>query len=253
MKYYYRYGTSFGKLIADECCILDLFSVVLAAGLGHSRCEECEMGKEHHGRRVLDLPTDLERRAILESAVGAGVAGALFGGVGTFAVELMATGQAGGTTASGIALTRGVRRVITGHNAHGRSYIIQDDRVTGGAFPSLYKGTGDLPLGPGPSGEPQKIMPTDRPQIEPALGGSSFHFVTLPPTPRGAKPGWHRTTTLDYNILLGGELVLMVDEGETTLHPGDVVIQRNTMHAWRNDTNAPVYWVAVLVPIRRQA
>ena len=59
--------------------------------------------------------------------------------------------------------------------------------------------------------------------------------------------------TLDYNILLGGELVLMVDEGETTLHPGDVVIQRNTMHAWRNDTNASVYWVAVLVPIRRQA
>jgi quercetin dioxygenase-like cupin family protein len=96
-------------------------------------------------------------------------------------------------------------------------------------------------------------MATDAPQLEPALGGSSFHFVTLPPTPKGAKPGWHRTETLDYNILLGGELVLMVDEGETTLHPGDVVIQRNTLHAWRNDTNAPVYWVAVLVPIRRSA
>jgi quercetin dioxygenase-like cupin family protein len=96
-------------------------------------------------------------------------------------------------------------------------------------------------------------MPTDAPQLEPALGGSSFTFVTLPPTPRGAKPGWHRTMTLDYNILLGGELVLMVDEGETLLHPGDVVIQRNTLHAWRNDTKSPVYWVAVLVPINRQA
>ena len=106
--------------------------------------------------------------------------------------------------------------------------------------------------GPGPSGEPQKILPTDAPQLEPSLGGSSFHFVTLPPTPRGAKPGWHRTMTLDYNILLGGELVLMVDEGETTLHPGDVVIQRNTLHAWRNDTKSLVYWVAVLVPINRQ-
>lgn len=40
---------------------------------------------------------------------------------------------------------------------------------------------------------------------------------------------------------------------ETKLSPGDVVIQRNTMDAWRNDTKAPVYWVAVLVPIRRQA
>ena len=96
-------------------------------------------------------------------------------------------------------------------------------------------------------------MPTDAPQLEPALGGSSFHFVTLPPTPAGAKPGWHRTLTLDYNILLGGELVLMVDEGETKLYPGDVVIQRNTLHAWRNDTKTPVYRVAVLVPIRRSA
>jgi len=193
----------------------------------------------------------IERRAILDVMFGAGIAGAVCG----FAANLNAAGQARGasSTSSGITLASGVRRIITGHNAQGRSYIIQDDRVTGGAFPSLYKATGDQPLGPGRAGEPQTIMPTDAPQLEPALGGSSFHFVTLPPTAKGAKPGWHRTMTLDYNILLGGELVLMVDEGETTLHPGDVVIQRNTMHAWRNDTNAPVYWVAVLVPIRRQA
>jgi hypothetical protein len=153
------------------------------------------MGKEHHGLRVLDLPTDPDRRAILESAVGAGIAGALLGGLGSFGVELTAAGQAGATTASGIALTRGVRRIVTGHNPQGRSYIVRDDRVTGGTFPSLYKSTGDLPLGPGPSAEPQMIMPTDAPHIEPALGGSSCHFVTLPPTPRGAKPYWHRTTT----------------------------------------------------------
>jgi mannose-6-phosphate isomerase-like protein (cupin superfamily) len=152
----------------------------------------------------------------------------------------------------GIAVTKGVRRIVTGHNAQGRSYIIRDDRVTAGAFPNLYKTIGDMPLGPGSAGEPQKVLPTDSPQLEPAPGGSSFHFVTLPPTPKGAKPGWHRTMTLDYNILLGGELVLMVDEEETTLQPGDVVIQRNTLHAWRNDTKAPVYWVAVLVPIQRQ-
>ena len=202
-------------------------------------------------RRVLDFQSNLNRRTALERTLGAGLGGALFGGVGFFGLDLMAA-QAGATE-PGIALTRGVRRIVTGHNAQGRSYIIKDDRVTGGAFPSLYKTTGDVPLGPGPSGEPLKIMPTDAPQLEPALGGSSFHFVTLPPTPAGAKPGWHRTMTLDYNILLGGELVLMVDEGETTLHPGDVVIQRNTLHAWRNDTKAPVYWVAVLVPIQRQA
>lgn len=217
--------------------------LLLSPMAGETHNARCDMAKEDH----------LDRRAVFERVVGAGVAGALFGALGSFGVDSTAASQAGATTPTGIALTRGVRRVITGHNAQGRSYIIQDDRVTGGAFPSLYRATGDLPLGPGAAGERQGIMPTDRPELEPALGGSSFHFVTLQPTPRGAKPGWHRTTTLDYNILLGGELVLMVDEGETKLFPGDVVIQRNTMHAWRNDTKAPVFWVAVLVPIRRQA
>ena len=54
------------------------------------------------------------------------------------------------------------------------------------------------------------------------------------------------------NVLLGGELVLMLDREETTLQPGDVVIQRNTNHAWKNPTDAPVYWAAVLVPIRQR-
>ena len=48
-----------------------------------------------HGRRVLDVPTDLGRRAVLEQAVGAGVAGALLAGLGAFGVDLMAAGQAG--------------------------------------------------------------------------------------------------------------------------------------------------------------
>jgi quercetin dioxygenase-like cupin family protein len=197
-------------------------------------------GKPRKDDMKKNIERDLDRRAVLERTLAAGLTGALFGGLG-FADLDAAAAQAGTTTPAGLDLKPGVRRIITGH-----------DRITGGAFPSLYKATGDQPLGPAPGGEPQKVMPTDAPQLEPSLGGSSFHFVTLPPTPRGAKPGWHRTMTLDYNILLGGELVLMVDEGETTLHPGDVVIQRNTLHAWRNDTQSPVYWVAVLVPINRQ-
>ena len=201
----------------------------------------------------MDISLDLDRRSVLERLLGVGAGSAMFGGA-LFGAgsELVAAGQNAGAS-TGLALTKGVRRIVTAHNAAGRSIIVQDERVTGGAFPSLFKASGEQPLGPGPSGEPQKMMPTDAPQLEPSIGGSSFHFVVLPPTPKDAKPGWHRTTTLDYNILLGGELVLMVDEGETVLHPGDVVIQRNTMHAWRNDTNAPVYWVAVLVPIRRSA
>jgi len=194
----------------------------------------------------------MNRRTILECLASVGLTGAL---VAAWDAEPGAA-QAGQTPSPaypGISLPQGMRRVITGHNAQGRSYIVQDDRVARGTFPNLYKATGELPLGPAPKDEPQKIMATDAPQLEPALGGSSLNFVTLAPTPAGAPPGWHRTETLDYNILLGGELVLMVDEGETKLYPGDVVIQRNTKHAWRNDTKSPVYWAAVLVPIKRSA
>ena len=200
-------------------------------------------GKDNLNINILNVPINPERRIILQS----GVAGLLLCGLSAC--------QAGSTITSGIALPNGVRRVITGHNAQGRSYIVSDDRVAGGAHPNLYRATGDLPLGPAPAGESQGIRPTDREQtarLEPDTGGSTFTFVTLAPTPKGATPGWHRTMTLDYDIVLGGELVLMVDEGETKLYPGDVVLQRNTMHAWRNDTDAPVYFVAVMVPIRRQ-
>lgn len=207
-----------------------------------------------HANHDAGGPVDLDRRQALERAVGAALAGLVTGALtGPGVASVAAAEQGAGSSAAGITLAGGVRRIITGHNARGRSYIVKDDRITGGAFPSLYKATRELPLGPAPSDETAGVRPTDAPQLEPALGGSSFHFVTLPPTPRGAKPGWHRTETLDYNILMGGELVLMLDEGETTLHPGDVVIQRNTLHAWRNDTQQPVYWVAVLVPMKLPA
>ncbi len=84
------------------------------------------------------------------------------------------------------------------------------------------------------------------------MGGAGFVFVTLPPTRSDAELRWHRTETVDIDVVLGGELILMLDKEETTLHPGDAVIQRNTMHAWKNPTDEPVYWVAVLVPIRQR-
>ena len=61
--------------------------------------------------------------------------------------------------------------------------------------------------------------------------------------------------TLDYNFLISGEMVLMLEEGEVTLtNPGDVVVQRNTNHAWRNGSSTkPLTWVAVLVRISDKA
>src|SRR6478672_10110558 len=110
-----------------------------------------------------DWGVSVERRALLERLFGGGLATAIGGGLGLFGTDLSAAAQGGSAPAPvpGIPLTRGVRRVITGHNDKGKSYIIRDDRITTGAFPSLYKATGDQPLGPGLAGEPKTLMSTD--------------------------------------------------------------------------------------------
>ncbi len=194
----------------------------------------------------------LDRRTVIERSLGFALAGSLLGASTELAAAVSGTGQQSATPRSGLALPQGMRRIVTGHDAEDRPYVVSDERVTGFAFPNLFKTSGDDPFGPGPAGESRELRATDSPQLEPEVGGASFVFVTLPPTRPDAELGWHRTETVDINVLLGGELILVLDKEEVTLHPGDAVIQRNTMHAWKNPTNAPVYWVAVLVPIRQR-
>ena len=195
----------------------------------------------------------LDRRTLLARTVGAATAGALLGAATDLTAASPAAAQAPGGF-PGVALPQGMRVVITGHDAEGQSTIVRDERVTtDAAFPNLFSTTGDDAFGPGPEPAPRTLYPTDSPRLEPDLGGANFHFVALPPTTADSPPRWHRTETVDMNVLLGGELVLMLDKEETTLHPGDVVIQRNTNHAWKNPTDAPIYWAAVLVPIRQRA
>ena len=192
------------------------------------------------------------RRTMIGRTLGAAAAGTLLGAATPWAPGA-AHAQSAASSSPGILLPDGMRRIVTGHDAEGKSYVVRDERVSGWNFPNVFRTTGDDPFGAGPEPVPRELLPTDSPQLEPAVGGANFHFVTLPPTPPDAPLGWHRTETVDMNVLLGGELVLVLDREEVTVLPGDVVIQRNTMHAWRNPTSEPVYWVAVLVPIRQRA
>jgi mannose-6-phosphate isomerase-like protein (cupin superfamily) len=60
-------------------------------------------------------------------------------------------------------------------------------------------------------------------------------------------PGFHRTASLDYAIVLSGEIYALVDQGETLLQPGDVLIQRGTSHAWSNRGSKPAVLAVVLI------
>ncbi|MFI5960203.1 cupin domain-containing protein [Cryptosporangium sp. NPDC051539] len=65
-------------------------------------------------------------------------------------------------------------------------------------------------------------------------------------------PGMHRTDTVDFVVVLDGEVVLELDDGqERTLRPYDVVIQRGARHRWRNETNKPLRLSVVMLGIHR--
>ncbi|MDX8570581.1 cupin domain-containing protein [Elizabethkingia sp. HX QKY] len=57
----------------------------------------------------------------------------------------------------------------------------------------------------------------------------------------------HQTKTLDYVVILSGEIYLILEEGETLLKPGDIVIQRGTNHAWSNRSDENCIQLAILL------
>ena len=64
-------------------------------------------------------------------------------------------------------------------------------------------------------------------------------------TSRG--PGMHRTRTLDYIVLLKGQITLLLDEGDVDLEPFDVVVQRGTNHGWVNKGTTPALLAVVMI------
>jgi len=66
-------------------------------------------------------------------------------------------------------------------------------------------------------------------------------------------PGMHTTDSIDYDVVLEGEIVLELDDGkEVTLRPHDVVVQNGTRHAWRNRSDKPAKMLFVLVGASRR-
>ena len=141
----------------------------------------------------LPQPQAMDRRTLVAQSLGAAAFGALLGSSACMTASAPAGEEQAPATAAapmpGIALPQGMRRVVTGNDAEGNSYIVADDRVTiGPEFPNIFKTTGDDPFGPGPEPEPRTLYPTDMARIEPEVGGANFHFVALPPTTAGRAP-----------------------------------------------------------------
>jgi quercetin dioxygenase-like cupin family protein len=139
------------------------------------------------------------------------------------------------------------RRVVTGHDSHGVSVFVSDGPVPvtrtapdGAYFHEIWS-TDAMPA------------PIAADEADPALSA-----LTVPPSPNGTKirinefpPGVvspvHRTQSVDYGIVLSGEVVLVLDDTETVLRAGDVAIQRGTNHRWENRTAETARMAFILV------
>lgn len=147
------------------------------------------------------------------------------------------------------------RRIVTGIK-NGKSIIVEDQQVenTVEHLPGLIiSDIWNTQATPAPLDFETKIPNTGFPQTP--KNGTYFRYVVIPPDKdlgvefkKGEPhPMMHQTLTLDYIIILSGELHLIMDEGETLLKPGDIVIQRGTNHAWSNRSDEPCIQLAVLI------
>jgi mannose-6-phosphate isomerase-like protein (cupin superfamily) len=132
------------------------------------------------------------------------------------------------------------RRIVTGHQADGTSVVLSDGR------PPRYEHFGDLTYievwrsktAPAVLASGMATEPTDGPLTLAQPGGSVFRLVDyLPASMGGHRTPMHRTATLDYCIVLQGEIVLILDKSEVMLKAGDVVVQQGANHAWENRSN----------------
>ena len=173
-----------------------------------------------------------------------------------------------------------IRRVVTGHDDSGKAIVLSDDAATAVRTVPLWPGlistdlwkTSAAPVVLGRE-EPD---PTLGPRtLHPAPHGTIFRISIVPPETEairaldanaaqevfrgvgnadastlgrgGRHPLMHRTETLDYAVVLEGEITLLLDDSEVHLKAGDVVIQRGTNHAWSNRSGKAVRMLYVLI------
>lgn len=162
------------------------------------------------------------------------------------------------------------RVIITGANKAGRSVVVEEVR------PALG-GPGNFDFWQTRPGQSPHDMAFGRSPMKffPAPGGSMFRFFTIPPADPNMAPAdlaklqdWffnevgdpgargdtsrhpmmHKTPTVDYVVLLSGEISLVLDEGDPVpLKPFDAVVQRGVGHSWLNTGREPALLVAVMV------
>jgi quercetin dioxygenase-like cupin family protein len=138
-----------------------------------------------------------------------------------------------------------VRRVVTGHDDQGRAKVLIDETVKNvasqrpGALYSVIWSSEGFPVNNDGDADPsgKKIGTT-------ISDGTVFRVVSFGP---GVAPRNHRTDSIDYAVVMSGEIDMELDVGKVHLKAGDVLVQRGTIHNWVNNGSAPCVIAFTLV------
>lgn len=166
------------------------------------------------------------------------------------------------------------RRVVTGHSPDGKSIISFDDKGTNVTHIPSWEGlyvtelwvTSEMPIDNG--GDDDRAL---RPmKHDPDPSGTIFRLVEIPPESKTSfnssgiftelgstnkpseadsnrHPTMHKTNSVDYLVVISGEMTMEMEQGETLLKQGDCIVQRGTNHAWVNKSDKPCLLAAILV------
>ncbi|MFL6621088.1 MAG: cupin domain-containing protein [Sulfurifustaceae bacterium] len=165
-----------------------------------------------------------------------------------------------------------IRRVVTGHDSNGKAVVLQDGPapavITNPMRPEYFSAQiWATRATPAPIAAREPDPTAEKLTLEPPKNGSVIRVIQFPPEdesikqldaegarrifaaigsdkastfkPGGPHPLMHRTESVDYGIVLEGEITLVLDDSEVTVRAGDVVVQRGTNHAWSNRSGKP--------------
>ena len=174
-----------------------------------------------------------------------------------------------------------IHRVVTGHDRDGKAVVVSNGplphvvelrALPGIVFHEVWNTMGGMPVKIADNEPDPTLGPLTLP---PPAHGTRIRFVDQPPDsaeflarghgrmheafsqvgdaaastvkPDSPHPLMHRTQSVDYGIVMEGEMTLILDDSEVTLRPGSVVIQRGTNHAWANRTDKPCRMLFILI------
>jgi len=142
-----------------------------------------------------------------------------------------------------------IRRVVTGHDEGHVAKVLLDEPATNAKHPQAglvstmmwctESAPAAIPIGEQPEDMGARVLGTAPPR-----NGTRFAVIDFPP---GNQPHMHRTETIDYVIVIEGEIEMDMDASSVKLKAGDIMIQRGTNHAWANRSSKRARVAFVLV------